>query len=210
MTSHGKYIVIEGNDGTGKSTQVELLAAWLKAEKGIETITTHEPAGVPVADAIRDVIKNGDLERDGETNLLLFTAARHEIWKKIKPELEAGKWVISARNYVSTLVYQGYGEGIDLDKIHQTTREFTDEQYINPDFTFILTLSDDERERRINERGELDKKDTFESRDTHFQEKLNSGYKEVAEKYGFPTLDAAQTIEEIQLEIRNLIGLTSV
>jgi dTMP kinase len=202
----GKYIVIEGNDGTGKSTQVELLAAWLRDERGIETITTHEPAGAPIANAIRDVIKNGNLERDGETNLLLFTAARHEIWNEIKPELEAGKWVISARNYISTLVYQGYAEGIDLDKIRRATLEFTDEHYINPDFTFVLSLPHAERERRITQRGELKGKDTFESRNREFQEKLNFGYEEIAKEYDFPLLDASKSIDDIQAEIRQLIN----
>lgn len=206
MRERGKYLVIEGNDGTGKSTQVELLAQWLEEEKHIATFTTHEPAGTTIADAIRDVIKNGNFERDGETNLLLFTAARHDIWKRVERELKMGKWVISARNYISTLVYQGYGEGVSLDKIHQTTLDFTSEAYINPDFTCVLSLPHDERARRIAERGILDDKDTFESRGREFQEKLNQGYEEVARTYGFPILDASKSVDEIQAEIRNLLG----
>ena len=102
----GKYIVIEGHDGTGKSTQAERIRDRLQKE-GIDSVEFHEPAGVPIADAIRTVIKDGSLERDGETNLLLFTAARHEIWKHAEKELALGKWVVSARNYYSSLAYQG-------------------------------------------------------------------------------------------------------
>ena len=200
----GKYVVIEGNDGTGKSTQVELLKAHLE-ENGIQAVTMHEPAGTPISDAIRTVIKNGELDRDAYTNLLLFTAARHENWRSVSASLKLGKWVISARNYISTEVYQGYGEGLSVELIHDLTRRFTDERYMIPHYTFVLTLSDEERQKRIAKRGELETKDTFESRDRQFQEELNRGYIELARKYGFTTIDAAQPVAEIQSEIISLI-----
>lgn len=198
----GKYIVVEGNDGTGKSTQVELLADYLR-EQGKEVYVLHEPAGTPIADAIRTVIKDGSLERDGYTNLLLFTAARHENWKVAKTALERGAWVLSARNYISTEVYQGYGEGLDVAMIRDVTRTFTDETYMRPDYTFVLHLpAGDEREARIQQRGELETKDTFESRDDAFQSKINDGYQKVAASYGFQLIDADQSIDDIQIEIR--------
>ncbi len=201
----GKYIVIEGNDGTGKSTQVELLATHLN-EQGIETFVMHEPAGTPISDAIREIIKNGDLERDAATNVLLFTACRHENWNAVKDQLKAGKWVISARNYISTEVYQGIAEGFDIDTIHSLTRQFTDELYMQPDYTFVLHLSEEEREKRIAARGELQNKDTFESRGREFQSTLDNGYIAIAEKYGFQPIDATRSIDDIQDEIRSLIG----
>ena len=203
--SRGKYIVIEGNDGTGKSTQVELLAKWLKDEKGLKTFVMHEPAGAPISDAIRTVIKNGDLERDALTNVLLFTAARHENWCSVRERLDEGAWIISARNYISTEVYQGIGEGVDIDMIHSITRQFTDEQYMNPDYTFVLSLSDEERIKRISSRGELENKDTFESRDSVFQQSLNNGYSYIAKKYGFPLIDASSSIDVIQSTIQTQI-----
>lgn len=206
MSERGKLIVVEGNDGTGKSTQVELLSDHLN-DIGIETYVTHEPGGTPISNEIRKVIKNGELDRGRLTNLLLFTAARHENWRVAKRELMLGKWVISARNYLSTEVYQGYGEGIPIDLIHNITRQFTDGMYMNPDFTFVLSLNDEERKRRINDRGLLETKDTFESRGHEFQEKLNIGYLELAKKYGFKIIDAGQSVDEIQAEIRKLIGL---
>lgn len=203
--ARGKYIVIEGNDGTGKSTQAELLAKWLEEEKGLTTFVMHEPAGIPIADAIRTVIKNGDLERDAQTNVLLFTAARHELWRHAKKELDKGTWIISARNYISTEVYQGIGEGFDIDKIHLITQQFTDSEYMSPDHTFVLSLSDEEREKRISSRGELENKDTFESRDTTFQRSLNNGYAYIAKKYSFPLLDASRSVEAIQNDLRERI-----
>lgn len=203
--ARGKYVVIEGNDGTGKSTQVELLAEYLSS-KGISTFVMHEPAGTPTADAIRTIIKNGELERDAETNLLLFTAARHENWLQAKKALNEGKWVISARNYLSTEVYQGYGEGLDIERIHALTREFTDDIYMKPDYTFVLSLPAEERERRIAQRGTLQNADTFESRGNDFQKTLDAGYEKIALKYDIPAIDASLTIEQIQQKIRQQIA----
>lgn len=194
MTERGKYIVIEGHDGTGKSSQVELLRDNL-AEVGIDSVEFHEPDGTPIASEIRKIIKNGTLERDGVTNLFLFNAARHDIWYSLaRPALAMGKWVVASRNYYSTLAYQGYGEGIDKDLIVDLTRAATDEQYMTPDLAMVLSL-DDEQERlsRINSRGELENPDTFESKDGGFQDRVRLAYPEIASKYGATVLSAAKS-----------------
>lgn len=201
-------MVIEGNDGTGKSTQVERINALLAAE-GVTSIEFHEPAGVPIADAIRTVIKDGTLERDGETNLLLFTAARHEIWKQAEKELAAGKWVIAARNYYSTLAYQGYGEGLSLDLISDTMRTFTSDKYLNPDLALILSIDDSIREERISKRGTIERPDTFESRDLDFQTRVNEGYLSIAEQFDLTIVDATKSIdyvtEVVWAKVKNLL-----
>jgi dTMP kinase len=188
----GKYIVIEGHDGTGKSTQVELMRDWLKTEHQIDSIEFHEPAGSPIADEIRTILKNGSLERDGTTNMLLFTAARHDIWEtRAKSALKVGKWVVAARSYLSTLAYQGYGEGLDLNLINQISEISLDQNYLNPDYEFILDL-DNENERfdRINQRGELENKDTFESKSDDFQERVRLGYLAIAAERNIPVISA--------------------
>lgn len=203
--TRGKYIVIEGHDGTGKSTQVGLIREKLAAQ-GIESIEFHEPQGSPIADEIRTVIKNGALERDGKTNLLLFTAARHEIWKHAQEELAQGTWVVAARNYFSTLAYQGYGEGLALELITSTTAQFTDELYMKPDLAVILTLEDqEERIKRISQRGKLNTPDTFESRNEQFQSAVEQGYLDIAKKYELPTISASQSKEAIAEQIYQLI-----
>jgi dTMP kinase len=198
----GKYVVIEGHDGTGKSTQVGVLRQKL-ADIGIDSIEFHEPAGSPIADAIRTIIKDGSLKRDAITNLLLFNASRHDIWEnRAKPALKSGKWVIAARNYYSTLSYQGYGEGLDLDLITEITKKSTDEQYMVPDIPIILDLDDiSERTHRIGSRGELEKADTFESKDAAFQSKVQNGYLDIAKSKNVPIISANQTIEQIADEI---------
>ncbi len=199
----GKYIVIEGHDGTGKSTQVDMLRDYLNNEHHIDTEEIHEPAGVPIADELRAIIKNGELQRDATTNLLLFTAARREIYRqKIAPALDRGAWVLAARNWISTVAYQGYGEGLDPDKIEQITREFTDPLYLKPDKTVLLNLADEsERFNRIDQRGDLEKPDTFESRDEAFQQAVKNGYIKVAQQHSFQVIDASQTISHVHEEI---------
>jgi dTMP kinase len=198
--THGKYIVIEGNDGTGKSTQVRLLRKYL-ANIGIKSVEYHEPEGTPIANRIRDVIKNGKLVRDGYTNLLLFTAARHEIWKQAERQLEKGIWVISARNYYSTLAYQGYGEGIDIELIRQTTEQFTSQRYIRPDLAIILDLGDTARLKRLEQRGTPKTVDTFEARDINFQDRVNNGYRQLANQLNIATISADVDADSISKEI---------
>lgn len=199
----GKYIVIEGHDGTGKSTQVEILRNRLIEDLGIDSIEFHEPAGHPTADAIRTVIKDGRLERDAITNLLLFSASRHELWtKRGLPALRLGKWVLSARSYISSLAYQGYGEGLDLDIVNQVTKLATDNEYMKPDVELILDLNDDEeRARRIANRGELEHPDTFESKDDTFQTRVRDGYLHIAHDRDIPIISANQTVEKVSEDI---------
>ena len=203
MASLGKYIVIEGNDGTGKSTQVAKLANYFR-ERGRTVCVVEEPGSddpeksTPIADELRKVIKNGDLARSAAVNVALFSAARRELWQeKIQPALERGEIVLSARNYISTLVYQGRGEGYDKSEILRLTKLFTDERYLRPDIMIILSLSHDRREERIVMRGELKNPDTFESRGQDFQEKVDDGYLEIAKDYGIPVVLADGNIEEV-------------
>lgn len=201
-----KYVVIEGHDGTGKSTQVGIIRQKLQTY-GIESIEFHEPAGTPIADAIRTVIKNGSLERDPKTNLLLFSAARCEIWnKRAIPALKLGQWVVASRNYYSTLAYQGYGEDLNIAEIESITRQSTDERYMNPDIALILDIDDeDERAKRIGIRGVLENPDTFESKDEVFQSKVKNGYLDIAKTHNIPVISASQTINEVAEELWNYI-----
>lgn len=199
----GLYIVIEGNDGTGKSTQVELLAEYFQGQ-GREVCMVEEPGSddpdktTPVAAHLRNIIKNGSLARAAEINLALFSAARRELWQqKIQPALERGAVVLSARNYFSTLAYQGYGEGMDRGEIIRVTKLFTDPRYMRPDLALILTLSHEARGERIAMRGELENPDAFESRGQDFQDTVNQAYEKIAIDYEVPLISATGSIEEV-------------
>ncbi len=218
-----RYIVIEGHDGTGKSTQVELLRQYF-AEQGRETVIIEEPGSddpeksTPVAQYLRALIKNGTMRRDPEFNLALFSAARRELWQqKIQPALGRGAVVLSSRNYLSTLAYQGYGEGLDREHILEVTRLFTDPRYISPDDTIVLKMNDEtERITRINKRGQLEHPDTFESKNDDFQQRVNNGYANLANAMNLPIISCIddrgrhKSAEEIHQEIINMLGETSV
>ena len=159
------YIVIEGQDGTGKSTQVKLLKEYFE-NQGREVVTLDEPDGdLPQAHDLHDMILTRGYDLEPLTNVLLFTASRVELWKKIaEPVLKRGGVVISARNYWSTLAYQGYGEGISRSKIIRLTKDLLPEKYCNPDFGFILIVSDKVRLERQKGRGKSE--ETFEKNQT--------------------------------------------
>lgn len=215
----GTYIVIEGNDGTGKSTQAGLLADYCR-QQGREVIIVEEPGSddpgktTPIASYLRSLIKNGTLARDPEINLALFSAARRELWQqKIEPALKRGAVVISARNYVSTLAYQGYGEGIDTRHIMKITRLFTSERYMRPDCIIILALdNENERRKRIAKRSQsIDTSDTFESRGSNFQKRVDAAYRTIASK--LPSSHVIEcydngyykTAEQINVEIQSIV-----
>lgn len=210
------YIVIEGSDGTGKTTQMNMLCDYLE-QKGETVHITSEPADpsddaepLPIARELRKLIKNGDIERTPETNLLLFTAARAEKWRhEIEPALARGDYVLSSRNYWSTLAYQGYGEGLSIDLIMQQTELYLgDTSYMKPDAAVILSMTDEiERQKRVQKRGLHEAKDTFETKDQTFQTKVASGYLQVAHDSDVPVVDAAGTPEEVHERIIRQLGV---
>ena len=206
--TRGKYIVIEGGDGTGKTTQADILQKYLETQ-GRTVLHLKEPGGSPIGEAIRSVLLDGTLDRQPITNILLFTANRHDLWHAtINPALERGTWVIATRNYWSTLAYQGYGEGMDAGLIADVTKSFTDENYMNPDYGIMLSLDDVSISKlRVEERGLLEKPDTFESRNAQFHQRVADGYLEIAKTYGLPIISANQSINDVATEIKAIVKL---
>ena len=202
------YIVIEGQDGTGKSTQVELFADYLRAQ-GKEVLTLHEPDGdLPQAHDIHDliVIKGKDYHLEPLTNVALFTASRLELWHKLaEPVLKRGGFVISARNWWSTLAYQGYGEGISRSRIARLTRDFLPSHYVTPEKSAILTLPDAIRAEREKKRGKA--LETFEVKGNDFQSRVNHAYEKIARDLNIPIVDASGTIEEVFAELKKLFAI---
>jgi len=201
---HGKYIVIEGVDGVGKSEQAERLLRHL-TQRGIPCLSPpiHEPRGVPASLEIRAALLNPAYQRDPWTNVILFTAIRRLNWfQAIKPALERGEWVVTARSWISTAIYQGYGEGVDIGKIKQRMLDDVGEEYMHPDLAVVLALNDNTiRNSRIGNRSETKHPDTFESRPQEFQDKLQDGYVRFAKENGLEVIDASPSLEEVEAAI---------
>ena len=174
--SQGRFITFEGIDGSGKSTQARLLAAFLRA-KDVDVVLTREPGGAPGAEEIRRLLVEGDPDRwSAETEILLFTAARRDhLERTIRPALERGATVISDRFADSTRVYQGTTRG-DLrtlvDQLHDMMIG------IEPDLTFIIDMDPVEALSRglARQSGE----DRFEDMGADFQAKLRTGFTQLA------------------------------
>ena len=202
------YIVIEGQDGTGKSTQANLLADYFR-KQGKNAIIMEEPDGdLPQAHELHDLIltRGKDYHLEPFTNVLLFTASRLELWTKIaKPALESGSVVISARNWWSTLAYQGYGEGIPIQDIIDINQKIMPAEYINPTKSIILTLPDEIRLARQQDRGKAI--ETFEAKDTIFQQKVNDAYLSIAKQFNINTSDATGSIDKVFNNIKNILQI---
>ena len=204
MSERGKYIVLEGSDGTGKSTQAIALSAALEG-LGIKTLQVfndetgriepvQEPGGTPHANELRRRIKDKSIQRTPWENVEWFTEARESIWNEaINPALENGLWVVTARSWISTMAYQGYGEGVDLDLIRQYTLEKVGADYMQPDLVSILALQNEQvRRQRMKSRDTLHEKDTFESMPETFQTGMQNGYVQFAKDNGIEITDASR------------------
>jgi dTMP kinase len=175
--SRGRFITIEGGEGAGKSTQVELLVAAL-ARGGMPARRTREPGGSPGAEAIRALLLEGASERwDAVSEALLLNAARREhVERLIKPALDSGSCVVCDRFADSTLAYQGYGRGLpvaDLLALHRfVLGDFA------PDLTLILDLPAAHGLARAAQRS--GSADRFERLDPGFHERLRQGFRRIA------------------------------
>ena len=176
--AHGKFISFEGGEGAGKSTQSQLLCRRLETF-GVETLATREPGGSAGAEEIRALLVSGQVERwDPLTEALLHNAARHDhVQRTILPALERGIWVITDRFLDSTLAYQGYGQGVDLDKLNHLA-ELAAGAAI-PDLTLILDLPVAEGFARTEQRA--DGASRYEQMDRAMHERMRQGFLSIAE-----------------------------
>ncbi|MFQ5953448.1 MAG: dTMP kinase [Kiloniellales bacterium] len=191
----GRFITLEGGEGTGKSTQARLLDAALE-RAGIETLTTREPGGAPGAEAIRLLLVEGAAGRwDALGEALLHYAARRDhLVTTVRPALEAGRWVISDRFADSTMAYQGYGRGLGRDVIETLHRVVVGD--CRPDLTLILDLEVDEGLKRAAARGGDEHR--YERMDIDFHQRLRQGFLDIArrEPERCVVIDASGPIEE--------------
>jgi len=198
MSSYtGKLITIEGCEGVGKSTQVELLKAYCE-EKKIDAVFTREPGGTIVAEKIRDIILDTSSNIERMTELLLYNASRVEhLFKIIKPALDKGKIVFCDRFIDSTTAYQGYGRGIDLKFINYLNKSMLTIVDINK--TFFLDLPPS---LGFDRKGGADKNDRMDSESLEFHQKVYIGFLEIAKNNKrIVSIDAKQDKYKILKEI---------
>ncbi len=176
--ARGQFISFEGGEGAGKSTQSRLLCQRLEAF-GIEALMTREPGGSTGAEEIRTLLVSGQVDRwDPLTEALLHNAARHDhVQRTILPALERGVWVITDRFSDSTLAYQGYGQGVDFDKLNRLGELAIGAAM--PDLTLILDLPVADGFARTERRA--DDANRYEQMDRAMHERLRQGFLSIAE-----------------------------
>jgi len=199
--ARGRFITLEGGEGSGKSTQARLLAEAL-TRAGRDTLLTREPGGAPGAEEIRALLVQGGVARwDPLSEALLHYAARREhLTATIRPALAAGSWVVCDRFADSTLAYQGFGLGVDRGLIAVLYERVVEDTA--PDLTLILDLPVEEGLRRAGGRSGAETR--YERMDAAFHRRLRDGFLEIAraDPRRCVAIDARPAIESVQAAIR--------
>ena len=192
----GLFITIEGSDGSGKSTQIELLKNYLEG-KGMNVVTTREPGGTKISEKIREIILDKyNSEMDSMTEALLYAASRAQhVAEKIVPALKAGSIVICDRFIDSSIAYQGYGRG--LGDCVRIINEFAVNGCI-PDITFLMKMDPKIGKSRIK----VEDQDRLELEKMEFHQRVYDAYVKMEEECDrIVRIDASRSIDEIHNEI---------
>jgi dTMP kinase len=195
------FIVLEGIEGSGKSTQARLLGEWL-AGQGLPHLVTREPGGTAVGEAIRQVVLHGG-DVTPRTELLLMLAARATfVTEVVAPALSQGKIVVADRFELSTLAYQGYGRGLPLDEVRRLNAFATGG--LAPDLTIVLDVPAATGDARRARRGAADR---IERAGREFHERVNEAYRLLAaSEPGVIALPAEGSIEAVHASIVALLA----
>jgi dTMP kinase len=193
-------IVLEGAEGSGKSTQVRLLGERL-ARHAVPHVVTREPGGTAVGEEIRAILLHG-ADIPAETELLLMNAARSVfVAAVVKPALDAGKVVVADRFWLSSLAYQGHGRGLDLDQVRSICRFAA--QGIEPDLTIVLDINQQVSESRRAGRGA----DRIERAGTEFHQRVAGAYRLLPQtESNVELISGAGKPDDVHLQIVGLLG----
>ena len=204
------FLTIEGVEGSGKSTLLRLLASALK-ERGLTCLCTREPGGCPLGQQLRPLLLQSSQTMDSRAELFLFLADRAQhVAEIIRPALARGEWVLCDRYADSTIAYQGYGRGMDLDLLQELNHHATDGLW--PDLTLLLDLPAEQgltRARARNGRDGLEEAEgRFEAEALAFHQRIRQGFLERASRWPerFYVLNALRSPEDLLDEALKVIS----
>ncbi|MBR1373442.1 dTMP kinase [bacterium] len=196
----GLFITFEGADGCGKTTQIELLNNYLK-NKGLDTILTREPGSRGLGEKLREILLNYDGEVSSNCESFLFLADRAQhIDCVINPALKEGKIILCDRHTDSTVAYQGFGRGLDIEKIKYLNDIATGST--KPDLTIVFDVDIETSMSRVGK-----EKDRMESAGIEFFNRVRNGYLKIAseEPQRVKVIDSSDTIENIHKKVVELV-----
>jgi len=207
MVERGRFLVLEGIDGCGKTTQIEHLRQWLPCSglmpQGAELLVTREPGGTELGRALRQLLLHppGDAAPEIRAELLLYAADRAQhVAQKIAPALAEGHWVLRDRFTGSTAAYQGYGRGLSLELIDQLATIAT--AGVVPDLTVHLELALVESLRRRGHRPA----DRIEASGEAFLARVSAGFSALARQQGWASIDASLPPEQVSERLQEALS----
>jgi dTMP kinase len=198
MSTRGKFITLEGVDGSGKSTHLASVEQWLRA-RGHDVLRTREPGGTPLAEALRELVLHSPM--DGVCEVLLMFAARADhVRQVIRPALEAGRWVVCDRFTDATLAYQGAGKGVSAQLIRSLAEAAHPGLW--PDLTLVFDCPYEVASARLAGTGRA--MDRFERENRAFFDRVRAAYLEAARSEGgrVRLIDASQALQDVKKQIQ--------
>ncbi len=199
-TLNGHFIVLDGPDGCGKSTQARLLSEWI-AEQGTDVVSYRDPGTTIVGEKIRDILLDPAHEGMGDNvEVLLYMAARAQLWKEhIGPDLKAGKCVLMDRWVSSTCAYQGWAGGFGIERVLKIAGDSLERVW--PDVIVVLDVDAETARQRMQRNL-----DRMEQKGDAYHAKVREGFLKLPEFFSETrVVDARQTVEDVQKEIRRLL-----
>ena len=200
MINRGLFITFEGVDGCGKTTQMDLLAKYLQTQ-GYEVVITREPGAKGLGEKIREILLHYDGEVSSKAESFLFLADRAQhIDKIVNPAIENGKIVLCDRHTDSTIAYQGYGRGVNIDKLRMLNNLATGDR--KPDITFVFDIDIETSMSRVGQ-----EKDRMESSGVEFFNNVRKGFLDIAkqEPERVKVISSDKSIDEIHREVLEYI-----
>ena len=197
----GKFITFEGADGSGKTTQIEMIKEYLE-KQGYQFVLTREPGGSDLGVKIREILLHYDGEVDPLCELLLYMADRAQhVNEVILPAIEDGKIVLCDRYTDSSVAYQGYARGLDREKIIQLNKVATNN--LEPDLTIVFDVETEVAMKRVGET-----KDRLEQEGIEFHRKLRNGYLDLAKKFPerIKVVNSNLSIEEVFEQVKKILN----
>ena len=197
----GKFIVLDGPDGCGKTTQAKLLAQWLQ-EQGVPTELFRDPGGTAIGEKIRQILLNPEhIAMSTSTEVMLYMAARAQLWaEKIAPALKNNKCVLLDRWLSSTCAYQGYAGGFGMEKIVKIATDCLERPW--PDLTIILDVDLETGANRLKAQP-----DRMEQKGKEYHQRVREGFLELAEsREDFFVLDGADDVKTVHKKILEVLA----
>jgi dTMP kinase len=197
--TRGRFVVLEGGDGSGKSTQSARLAAWLRAE-GRTVVETFEPGSGPTGAVLRELLLHGPEPVAPVTEALLMAADRAQhVAGEIEPALARGDWVVCDRYVPSSLVYQGVVRGLGVDVVEQLSAVAT--AGLAPDVVVLLDVSD-----AVADARRADESDRLEREGSAFHASVRAAYRELAPARGWVVVDADGDVDTVAGRVRDVVA----